>query len=206
MSHGMSYHVDVVFCIDATQSMAPRFSRVKEHVNGFASEIQAYESRRGKYIDALRVRVIAFRDYKDRTTVPIQQSAFFSLPAEADAFRSYVASIHASGGITGAPKSGLEALTIAMQSAWTTGGDKRRHIIVLWTDGEAHLLEKRPKPAGYPSNILSNYNELADLWHGQLMDARAKRLVIFAPETTPWSDIATHWNQVIYLPSQAGKE
>jgi hypothetical protein len=104
------------------------------------------------------------------------------------------------------PENGLEAVALALQSNWTTGGDRRRHIIVLWTDGEAHLLEKRPKPAGYPSNILSNYNELADLWHGQLMDARAKRLVIFAPETTPWSDIATHWNQVIYLPSQAGKE
>jgi hypothetical protein len=222
MQHGSSYHVDVVFCIDATQSMAPRFSRVKEHVNVFASQIQAYERQRGKYIDALRVRVIAFRDYKDRTTVPIQQSAFFSLPAEADAFRSYVASIHASGGITGAPKSGLEALTIAMQSAWTTGGDRRRHIIVLWTDGEAHPLEKTNRSLRVRSRTFADqiavaqqqihdtfpkdFASLTELWTNEQIRSRmAKQLVLFAPDATPWTEITTHWDNVVHMPTKAGE-
>jgi hypothetical protein len=227
MSHGMSYHVDVVFCIDATQSMAPRFSRVKEHVYSFVGEIWASAERRGRYMEVLRVRVIAFRDYKDRTTVPIQQSAFFSLPAEADAFRSYVASIHASGGITGAPKSGLEALTIAMQSAWTTGGDKRRHIIVLWTDGEAHPLEKTNRSLRVRSRTFADqiavvqqqihdtfpkdFASLTDLWTNEQIRSRSskrssKRLGLFAPDATPWTEITTYWDNVAHMPTNVGDD
>ena len=220
MSHGMSYHVDVVFCIDATQSMAPRFSRVKEHVNSFVGGIWASAERHGRYMEVLRVRVIAFRDYKDRTTVPIQQSAFFSLPAEADAFRSYVASIHASGGITGAPKSGLEALTIAMQSAWTTGGDKRRHIIVLWTDGEAHPLEKTNRSLRVRSRTFADqiavaqqqihdtfpkdFDSLTELWTKR--SQTVKRLGLFAPDATPWTEVSTYWDNVAHMPTKAGDD
>jgi hypothetical protein len=201
----VAYHVDLVLCIDSTGSMTHIIENVKNHAIGFHKLLQQRLTEKSKFVDIIRVRVLAFRDFYDNGIPPLLASNFFVLSQDESEFKQFVSTIQPIRGYSN-EESGLEALAIAMQSAWTTGGDRRRHVIVMWTDEAAHPLEKRPKPAGYPSNILSNYNELADLWHGQLMDARAKRLVIFAPETTPWSDIATHWNQVIYLPSQAGKE
>jgi hypothetical protein len=32
----------------------------------------------------------------------------------------------------------------------------------------------------------------------------AKRLILFAPDSNSWTDIATHWNTTIHHPSKAG--
>ncbi len=37
------------------------------------------------------------------------------------------------------------------------------------------------------------------------MDNSAKRLVLFAPDTRPWSDISEEWNLVMHFPSTAGQ-
>ena len=46
-----------------------------------------------------------------------------------------------------APESGLEAVALAMNSPWTTAGDRRRQVIVVWTDQPAHPLDPSVVPA-----------------------------------------------------------
>jgi von Willebrand factor type A domain len=202
MSQNASYHVDLALCIDATGSMGSIIDRVKAGALAFHDQLMAEMKKKDKFVDVLRVRVVAFRDYYV-DSIPMLESPFFTLPAEQDAFKSFVSNIKAEGG-GDEPENGLEALALAMQSNWTKEGAKRRHVIVVWTDATAHPLEKGGKPGSYPSSMPKNFDELTDMWEGQNMQGSAKRLVLFARESTPWSDIGTNWNQVVLYPSKAG--
>src|SRR5437868_14765967 len=156
------YDVDMAICIDATGSMAPVIDRVKDRALRFQEDLMKAMEAAGKKIDALRVRVIAFRDYFVDTE-PMKESPFFTLPQEKEAFSSFVSSITADGG-GDAEENGLEALALAIRSDWTKGGDKRRHIIVVWTDVGTHQLEKAAssRPKNYPSDIPANLDQLTD--------------------------------------------
>jgi hypothetical protein len=102
-------------------------------------------------------------------------------------------------------KNALETLAIAIKSPWTVGEQLRRHNIVIWTDGSSHKLEKRAdSDVEETDDLPRNIDELTDLWDGQWIGQTAKRLVIFAPEAYPWSDLLAHWDQVWLLPTRAG--
>lgn len=203
MSQNASYHVDLALCIDATGSMSSIINRVKASALAFHDQLMVEMKKKDKYVDVLRVRVIAFRDYY-ADKAPMLESPFFTLPADQDGFKSFVSSIHADGGGDEA-ENGLEALALAMKSSWTKEGARRRHVIVVWTDANAHPLEKAGKPTSYPADMPQNFDELTDMWEGQQMQSSAKRLVLFARESTPWSDIGLNWNQVVLYPSKAGE-
>ena len=38
-----------------------------------------------------------------------------------------------------------------------------------------------------------------------LMENSAKRLLMFAPEQSPWIEIAEDWNNTLFFPSEAGE-
>ena len=134
------------------------------------------------------------------------ESEFFVLPDEQDKFKEFVDNIKAEGGGY-EPECGLEALTLAIRSNWNKTGDKKRQIIVVWTDASTHPLEKdeNGKPANYPMNIPANFDELTDLWEGQFMSRAAKRLIIYSPDAYAWTDMANHWENTIQYPSKAGE-
>ena len=59
----LRYSVDIVFCVDATMSMYHILDKVKNGMLGFYGDLTEAMGKKGKHIDTLRVRVIAFRDY-----------------------------------------------------------------------------------------------------------------------------------------------
>ena len=126
------------------------------------------------------------------------------MPTTSSEYADFVSLIYAKGG-GDEPENGLEALAIALNSEWEKGQNfaKQRHIIVVYTDASAHSLDKEPKPNHYPHNIPQNFDELTDVWLE--MSDSAKRLLLFAPDATPWTIIASSWEQTIHFPSQAGK-
>ena len=201
-----SYAVDLVLCIDGTGSMSPVIKAVKSSALAFYDDVMKVMGEKDKRIDFLRVKVVLYRDfYADAEGV--HQSAFFSLPDETPAFASYVNDIKADGG-GDEPESGLEALATAIKSDWTKEGSRQRHVIVFWTDASAHKLEDpRPKPANYPQEMPANFDEMTELWEtGQgAMGQTARRLIMFAPDAYPWSDIASHWEMTLHYASKAGK-
>lgn len=202
---GLKYTVDIVMCIDSTGSMAPIIEQVKAHALGFYEDLMKVMEAKGKLIDVLRLKVISYRDYYYDGDESMHSSDFFELPQDSDKFKSFVDNIKAEGGGY-EPECGLEAVALAMKSDWNTTGDKKRQIIVVWTDASTHPLEKDEgsKPNNYPTDIPKNFDELTDLWDGQFMSTAAKRLIVYSPDAYAWTDMANHWENTIQYPSKAG--
>src|SRR5215210_1318202 len=133
---GLSYAVDIVFCIDVTGSMTPIIDQVKANALRLYDDVQSNLTEKGKNVDLLRVRVLAFRDFAADDAAALQESPFFALPSERGGFSEFVNGLVAEGG-GDAPESGLEAVALAVDSPWTTTGDRRRQVIVVWTDQPA---------------------------------------------------------------------
>jgi hypothetical protein len=79
---------------------------------------------------------------------------------------------------------------------------------VVWTDTSAHPLDKGAdhKPTNYPEAMPKNFDELTDWWEGQEgMSPTARRLVLFAPDAYPWTDMEHHWNATVQFTSRAGQ-
>lgn len=202
---GLSYAVDIVFCIDVTGSMTPIIDAVKANALRFYDDVQTNLTAKGKNVDELRVRVIAFRDFAADGEAALQESPFFRLPAEQSAFSDFVNGLIAEGG-GDAPESGLEAVALAINSQWTTRGDRRRQVVVVWTDQPANPLEPAVVPAELKARVPADFSALTDLWEDTQgpLGASSKRLILFAPDGPGWSDISGVWENVVHHPSQAG--
>lgn len=202
MSQGLKYNVDIVFCIDVTGSMGGILDTVKANALRFYPDLQNELSEKDKSVDSLRIRVIAFRDFEADGSDAIEELPFVRIPEEDGRFSSFVSSLRPMGG-GDEPENGLEAIAMAIKSDWDKGGDKQRHLVVVWSDASTHPLEM---PSSYkPSGMPADFNELTDWWDGQsFMSSTAKRLILFTPDAMAWTDIATHWESVIHVPSKAG--
>jgi hypothetical protein len=203
---GLKYAVDIVFCIDVTGSMTPILDQVKDNALGFYDDVQKNLTDKGKNVDELRVRVVAFRDLKADGAAALQESSFFTLPEEQVGFAEFVGGLVPEGG-GDAPESGLEALALAINSPWTTSGDRRRQVIVVWTDSPAQPLEGAAAPAPHGDKIPRDFSALTDLWENEqgVMGASSKRLILFAPDGPGWTDISGVWENVVHHPSRAGE-
>ncbi|WP_395104088.1 vWA domain-containing protein [Actinomadura sp. SCN-SB] len=209
--NNLKYAVDIVLCIDVTDSMWPVLDAVKKSAMSFHQRLDAVMADRGKAISQLRLRVIAFRDFGDHAKSAIEQTGFLVFPDQAAEFDAFVRGLLPLGG-GDLPESGLEALALAIASPWERGLDRRRHIIVMFTDAPAHPLgDPRSRAAHtYPAGIPAGMDELFEQWgyassRTALMENSAKRLVLFAPDTEPWSELVEDWNQTLLFPSAAGE-
>jgi hypothetical protein len=202
---GLSYAVDIVFCIDVTGSMSPIIDQVKANALRFYDDVQSNLTAKGKNVDQLRVRVIAFRDFVADGAAALAASAFFTLPDDRASFSDFVNGLIAEGG-GDAPESGLEAVALAIDSPWTTTGDRRRHVIVVWTDQPAQPLDASVLPPDLSSRVPADFSALTDVWEDEQgpMGSSSKRLILFAPDGPGWSDISGVWENVVHHPSQAG--
>ena len=202
---GLSYAVDIVFCVDVTGSMTPILDQVKANALRFFGDVQSNLTAKGKAIDELRVRVVAFRDIVADGEAALQESPFFELPAEETGFSGFVNGLVAEGG-GDAPESGLEAVALAMTSPWTTRGDRRRQVIVVWTDQPAHSLDASALPPTLAGRVPADFSALTDVWEDPQgpLGSSSKRLILFAPDGPGWSDISGVWENVVHHPSQAG--
>ena len=202
---GLSYAVDIVFCIDVTGSMTPIIDQVKANALRFYDDVQSNLTAKGKNVDQLRVRVIAFRDFAADGAAALDESPFFTLPDERADFSEFVNGLVAEGG-GDAPESGLEAVALAVDSPWTTTGDRRRQVIVVWTDQPAQPLSPSVLPPDIASRVPADFSALTDAWEDEQgrMGSSSKRLILFAPDGPGWSDISGVWENVVHHPSQAG--
>jgi hypothetical protein len=203
---GLQYAVDICFCIDVTGSMSPILDRVKDNALRFYDDVQKNLTDKGKNVDELRVRVIAFRDFKADGAAALHELPFLRLPEEQAGFAEFIRGLVPEGG-GDAPESGLEAVALAINSPWTTSGDRRRQVIVVWTDSPAQPLTGDPVPAPYAGRIPKDFSALTDLWENEqgVMGVSSKRLIVFAPDGPGWTDISGVWENVVHHPSKAGE-
>lgn len=207
-NYKITYSVDMVFCIDATGSMGGVIEMVKDNALCFYNDVKSAMAEKGKTIDKLRVRVVAFRDYVADGDDAMLVTDFFHLPEQGADFERCVKSIEAFGGGDD-PEDGLEALGYAIKSPWNTEGMKKRQVIVVWTDAATHDLGYGASCANYPTGMAKNFSELTAWWgdrqSGGYIDQNAKRLILFAPDGPHWSTISDSWDNVIHYTSVAGK-
>ncbi len=202
-----TYFVDVVICIDATGSMSPILNEVKAKAMHLCDLFTEAMDDAGKDIQQLRVKVIAFRDYICDSE-PMVVSPFYTLPTQNAELQSFVNRIEALGG-GDTPENALEALAAALRSDWTTGGSRRRHAIMMFTDAPALPLQDRADCPSYPAaKMPKNLAELGSWWEGTYQvssyQPQAGRLVAFVPNAEPWTDLSA-WNRYWPTYSQAGK-
>lgn len=201
------YYVDIVMCIDATGSMAPIIDEVKSNAMSFYQRFLDSMEENDKEVAQLRIKVIAFRDY-GCDAEPMKESQFFTLPDENEAFKAFVSGIEAQGG-GDAPENALEAIALALKSDWTTGGSKRRHAILVFSDAPALPLGARADSPLYPSGMPKDIAQLGAWWEatdqtlGSTYQAKAGRLIAFVPNAEPWTEISA-WNRYWPAFSPAG--
>ena len=206
-NQGLDYNVDLVMCIDGTASMSPYIAEVKDNALTFYQKFKAAMEAEHKMVNQLRVKVIVFRDY-GIDAQPMVESKFFSLgggntPDESAEFQAFVNGIEACGG-GDTPENALEALALAFNSDWVRTGAVRRHVIHVYTDAAALPLQARAGKGGYPEDMPADLDELQEMWEGQVMEPRAKRLQIFAPNVEPWTTGFSDWTNTIVTDSPAG--
>ena len=81
-NYRVSYNVDLVFCIDATASMGGLLDMVKKHALCFHRDLTDSMARKKKNIHQLRIRIVAFRDYKFDGKDAMMTTDFFTMPQE----------------------------------------------------------------------------------------------------------------------------
>jgi len=202
-----AYNVDIVMCIDATGSMAPIINEVKANAISFYQKFIASMEENDKEVDQLRIKVISFRDY-GCDAEPMTESQFFILPDQNEEFKSFVNGIEAKGGGDG-PENALEAIALALKSDWTTGGSKRRHAVLVFSDAPALSLGERASSSSYPSGLPADIAQLGAWWEGtdqalgSTYQPSAGRLVAFVPNAEPWTELQA-WNRYWPAFSPAG--
>lgn len=206
-NYKINYNVDMAFCIDVSGSMDNIIEIVQNNALNLYQDVKNSMEQKGKHVDVLRVRIIAYRDYLADDGDAMLVTNFFRLPQEADSFKKCVNSLVAKGGGDD-PEDGLEALAYAIKSKWNSEGTKRRHVIVLWTDDDAHDLGFGKDSEYYPNGMAQDMRELTAWWGDDetpgYMDQQAKRLVLFAPDMSGWKKISDNWDKVLHYPSEAG--
>lgn len=209
-NYQLKYDVDVVMCIDATGSMGPFLDLVKSQALNLYDDLKRKMESLAtpKYINELRIRVIVFRDYLADGTNAMLTTGFFSLPGQAAEFEALVQSIQPMGGGDD-PEDGLEALAYAIKSKWNTStGNKRRQIIIVWSDDSTHELGFGKAAPNYPQKMAKDFSELTQWWGfgpgTGFMDDQSKRLLIYAPAKEWWTTVAETWNNTLMFPSESG--
>lgn len=184
--------------------MSPILSLVRTTTLQFPKDLTRFLRERHKTFEALRVRIVAFRDFEFDADRSIELSGFYGLPTESQELHSFLLNLSAFGG-GDEPESGLEALGLAIKSEWNQqASSKRRQIIMVFTDASAHELKPRQQTCsttvGHLDGLPQSYGELTALWQGPTMSSSGKRLVLFAPDCYPWSAIGSEWENSVHVP------
>lgn len=181
--------VDVVMCIDATVSMSAIIADIRSNASEFCQTVEKALIEKGKTLEQLRVKVIAFRDFAfDKK--PIEESKFFVLPKESDKYVKFLSGIKSYGG-GDLPENALEALVLAMKSDWLVGKENYVQDIYMYTDADALMFNERKDCNGYPAGMPEDLKELASWWNNGSEDAAAFKgnLIAFVPDTETWRKV-----------------
>lgn len=187
--------IDITMVIDNTGSMSSTMNMVKKNALNFCDDLKEACIKRHRNIKELHLQVISYGDLNDGSFI---KSDVFSLPAEEKDYKDFVNGLTLTGG-GDRPESGLEALAMAIQSDWHKSKYRTRHVIVLYTDANAHPLDfDYSTMEYYPKNMPKSFDELTKMWNK--MDKDAKRLLLFAPNDNDcddnWNKISEEWDNV----------
>ena len=191
---------DIVFCMDATGSLQVQF--FADFIHEFSYTFYSHLASIFEDSFYLRVKIIAFKDYKyDKD--PMVESPFFVLSDDksdqSNELFNFIDQIELRGG-GDLPENSLEALALAIKSDWSKECAIKRYITVLFTDAPAKPLGQSYDNLDYPKDMPSSLEELHQLWND--FDKRSKRLFLIAPDENPWNQMVD-WDKVLYVENES---
>lgn len=206
-------NVDIVFVIDASKSMEALIQGLQQRADSFYDEFLDACAYQVKTINRIRFKVIWYRDFFIDGDDAYGESDFFEMPDERMNFKEYLNSIRAYGG-SDRPRPSLAVLSNALCSDFIQEGDKRRHIIVHFTDSPSYSFEEMEKMKGeFQTNnnmiekvlkdIPNRYEEFICKWEECTypnLDKRGKRLLLFTPEVFPWDILEVELEYTMRMP------
>lgn len=153
-AHKLRTQADIVFCVDATESMQPCIDGVIEGLKRFADGIQSAAA-----VD-YRLRLIAYRDLHDPTCTVAWD--VFDFTSDVGQFRSWLTQIRAHcNQVHRGAESTLDAIYRAIHSSWRM--HKTHKTIVVFTDDNTHPALHRTT-YGRPDNdvhrVIQDFQEL----------------------------------------------
>ncbi|MCR4614043.1 MAG: hypothetical protein K5778_08570 [Bacteroidaceae bacterium] len=126
--------VDVVLVMDVTGSMSGMINMVKDNALAFYDLFNDKCTTANITLTGLTTKVIAYQDINVDGKEAMMISPTYNMPAEKEAFESFVRDQYARGG-GDIPESGLEALAAAFQKPdWGADDGYHRQVVILWTD------------------------------------------------------------------------
>ena len=208
MSFHIDFHIDIVICLDVSGDMAAYIDKTRGTIKFLPEGLVEYMEMEGKSADKLRVKFITFSDFATEGADAIHETKFFDYFEQKEEAFAFIDGVQPKGGGDKA-ENALEALALAIKSDWTTEGKRRRHVIIMITNAPAHSLQYRSDCEGYPAGMPADLAELGDWWAGMAQldstyDYRMGRLIIFAPEATPWTDMEG-WSRYWFTPDYVDK-
>lgn len=201
------YYVDVVMCIDGSARMSNVIDEVKLRVLSFGNEYIEAMSEVDNTLKELRIKVIVFREF-GKEGKAIEESKFFTLPADDAEFTEFVRNIQAVGGGE-TSSNALEALALAIKSDWTTKGHRRRYGIMMFSNGGIVPIGAHKDHPDYPHGMPKDFDSLYNWWEGWdntfkgTYVPRFAKFTAFVPYMSPWTDMMI-WNRYWPIFSENG--
>ena len=196
--------IDYVFCIDGTGSMTSCIEAVKSGIQTILKETRA-KFEEYDYSDEfaqLRAKIIVFRDFAVHGERAMEETRFFVIPDEAEAFDTFLNGIKTTGEAPLHGANALEAISLAIKSDWTPKGTgiRSRHCILVVTDTYPYPLQARAKCPGYPEGMPADLDEFKALFDGDGVEtsfhccySEYRSLIVCAPNGEPWTEMQA-WN------------
>lgn len=191
--------LDMVLCIDRACPTCIAF--LQKHFKNFYRDITEILRKKNRQFKHFRIRIVAFHKY-GCDDHPMLTTNFFDLPKDEQLFVGLLSGIDAYG--IPYPSDGLEGLAYAIKSDWADYGensvDKKQLIIILSSNPTNPLGYGKSAPT-YPRGMAKDFDELTNWWNdNSIINGRAKRLLLFAPDNTEWHKISSEWNNVFHCP------
>lgn len=201
------YYADVVMCIDGSARMSNVIDEVKLRVLSFGNDYIEAMSEVDNTLKELRIKVIVFREF-GKEGKAIEESKFFTLPADDAEFTEFVRNIQAVGGGE-TSSNALEALALAIKSDWTTKGHRRRYGIMMFSNGGIVPFDAHKDHPDYPHGMPKDFDSLYNWWEGWddtfkgTYVPRFAKFTAFVPYMSPWTDMMI-WNRYWPIFSENG--
>lgn len=201
------YYADVVMCIDGSARMSNVIDEVKLRVLSFGNDYIEAMSEVDNTLKELRIKVIVFREF-GKEGKAIEESKFFTLPADDAEFTEFVRNIQAVGGGETASNA-LEALALAIKSDWTTKGHRRRYGIMMFSNGGIVPFGAHKDHPDYPHGMPKDFDSLYNWWEGWdntfkgTYIPRFAKFTAFVPYMSPWTGMMI-WNRYWPIFSENG--
>jgi len=208
MSQGLTFHIDIVFCVDVAMGPTTSLDWVRTRVLSFGPDLIERMAHQGRVASHIRGRIVIF-DSCGTDASSVRETPFYTLlPAEQTGeFTDSVSKFVARNSGEADSSVGLQALSAAIDSDWVGDGDIRRHIILMFANNSIHSSDDdaESSPSQTTTTARTSVSHLMQRWeHGleNKLQPHAKRLVLLAPDISPWAVIGDSWSKTVFLPSR----